>query len=252
MQLFGLIGYPLTHSWSASYFNEKFAREGITDQTYRLFPIGELKLLDQLLFNNPELKGFNVTIPYKISIIPFLHEIDEEAREIGAVNTVRIYRGHHKLLLKGYNTDVTGFLQSLPDPFPHKKALILGTGGASRAVARVLKKLGIDFKFVSRSKSGEGFLSYEELGIDLLNKYTFVINTTPAGMFPDADRCPDIPYDLLTRAHFLYDLVYNPEETLFLKKGKERGAQTINGYKMLIGQAEEAYRIFNVEDLFGS
>jgi shikimate dehydrogenase len=203
-----------------------------------------LKHLEQLLFNNPELTGFNVTIPYKISILPFLDEIDEEAREIGAVNTVKIYRDQQRILLKGYNTDGIGFLQSLPDPFPHRKALILGTGGASRAVARALKKLGITYKFVSRSKSGEGFLSYEELGTDLLNNYTLVVNTTPAGMFPDADRCPDLPYHLLTKQHFLYDLVYNPEETLFLKKGKERGAQTINGYKMLIGQAEAAYRIF--------
>ncbi len=245
MKVFGLIGFPLTHSWSAQYFKDKFEKEGIPGAEYRLFPLPQIKALKGFLKDNPELGGFNVTIPYKVSILPFLNETDAIAREIGAVNTVKVIRDGEHIRLKGFNTDAEGFLNSLPSPFHHQNALILGTGGGSKAVAWALKKSGVKFLMVSRLSQGSGFISYQEITREILQEYTLIINTTPVGMFPKVNACPLLQYETLTTDHLLYDLVYNPKETLFLRKGRENGAHTINGLRMLVGQAEAAWRIFN-------
>ncbi len=255
-QLYGLIGYPLTHSFSKKYFQEKFQKEQIANCDYQLFPLEKIEELDVILKKYPELLGLNITIPYKESVIPFLTELDETAREVGAVNCIKLVTneqpGTEKKLI-GYNTDVTGFRQSIK-PFletQHQRALILGTGGASKAVHHVLKTIGIDCYFVTRTKIIDNQLisknefSYEELNEYIISSFKLIINTTPVGMYPNITEAPAIPYEYITSSHLLYDLVYNPEETEFLKKGKKMGASTVNGLSMLHLQAEEAWKIWN-------
>jgi len=244
MRRFGLIGYPLSHSFSPAYFSKKFNKEGISDCLYEAFPIKSVEELPSLLAGNPELEGLNVTIPYKKEIIPFLHQSTEAVKQTGACNCIKIRNG----ILTGYNTDVTGFEKSLlTDLKPTQtKALILGTGGAAAAVEFVLKRLHINFLFISRkSRPEKNILAYEEISSETINEYKLIINTTPLGMYPDADNCPDILYENLTKEHYLYDLIYNPSETLFLKKGAEKGAITKNGSDMLVIQAEESWKIWN-------
>lgn len=244
MRRFGLIGYPLSHSFSPAYFAKKFADEGILDCRYDAFPIRTIDELSLLLNDTPELKGLNVTIPYKKQIIPFLHESSNAVKEMDACNCIKIENGK----LTGYNTDVTGFEKSLLPKLndKHISALILGTGGAASAVEYVLKKLSISYLFVSRkSQANKSMITYNDVTSDLLNNYKLIVNTTPIGMFPDINEAPDIPYETLTTEHYLYDLVYNPAETLFLKNGAENGAIIKNGADMLIIQAEESWRIWN-------
>lgn len=239
--MYGIIGYPLLQTFSPDYFNTKFERLGL-QECYHKLPLAAIGELEDVLRTHPELKGLNVTIPYKEAVIPFLHELHDTAREIGAVNTIRITNGK----LKGYNTDVIGFrdsLQPLLQP-QHKQALILGTGGAAKAVAYALTQLNISYRFVSRIPAA-GALSYTLLGPDTIAEYLLIINTTPLGMTPDINSAPAIPYQYLTSSHLLYDLIYSPAETLFLLKGKESGATIKNGYDMLIGQAEAAWKIWN-------
>ncbi|MBL0329359.1 MAG: shikimate dehydrogenase [Bacteroidetes bacterium] len=249
MQSYGLIGYPLSHSFSKKYFTEKFQKENILNSEYHAFPIDKIELFPLLIKDNPTLKGLSVTIPYKETVIPFLDELDATAKKIGAVNCIKISEG--KLI--GYNTDAFGFRQSIK-PFlesQHERALILGTGGASKAVEYVLKEIGIDCYFVTRNKSTNkqpttnNQFTYDEVNEHMLNAFKLIVNATPLGMFPNVDACPDIPYQFLSPTHLLYDLVYNPAETEFLKRGKAKGAATVNGYSMLQHQAEEAWRIWN-------
>lgn len=251
MRLYGLIGYPLTHSFSQKYFTEKFELEQLTDATYRNFPLERIEEAEHL-FNDPDLRGFNVTIPYKETIIPFLDEVDETANAVGAVNTVAVKRNAVGKIEKkiGYNTDVFGFGESLKSFLAKAprtqsiKALILGTGGSAKAVAAALKRLGIKHTFVSRRVKQDAII-YETLKPQTILEHKLIINATPAGMHPDTNNSPAIPYSFITAEHLLYDLVYNPEETVFLKKGKEQGAQTKNGLEMLHLQAEESWKIWN-------
>ena len=242
MKQYGLIGYPLSHSFSKGYFAEKFAKENIVDCKYDVFPLEKIEDFVELCNDKKNLIGLNVTIPYKEKTIPFLDELDETAANIGAVNTIKFSNGK-KI---GYNSDAYGFEMSLKPLLKshHTQALILGTGGASKAVEYVLKKLGIAFQYVSRTKNDKA-ISYEELNESIIQHSKLIINTTPIGMYPNIDTAPDIPYNVLTEKHLLYDLVYNPEETLFLKKGKEKGAQTKNGLEMLYLQAERSWEIWN-------
>ena len=217
MTKYGIIGYPLGHSFSKGFFTEKFARESI-DAQYLNFEIPDVAMLPDVLRNNPELRGLNVTLPHKQAVIPLLDEMSEEAKEIGAVNVIRIRDGR----LKGFNSDIIGFTNSIkPLLMPHhKKALILGTGGASKAIRVGLNRLGIEWTYVSRSL-GEGMLTYADLTPKLMQDYTVIVNCSPVGMFPKVDAAPAIPYELLSPQHLLFDCVYNPEETLFMKKGRE-------------------------------
>jgi len=244
MNVFGLIGYPLGHSFSKQYFTEKFDKEGIKDCVFEAFPITSINEFPSLLKNNPDLKGLCVTIPYKEQVLRYIDELSEEVKSIGATNSITIRSNK----LVAYNTDIAGFRQSfkkLLQPH-HTKALVLGTGGASKAVQYVLRELGIDYLIVSRSNSGAaGFINYTAIDELLINEYTIVINCTPVGMWPNENNCPAIPYEFITSRHYLYDLVYKPEETLFLKKGKDKNATTQNGYEMLVIQAEESWRIWN-------
>jgi shikimate dehydrogenase len=243
MRRFGLIGYPLSHSFSPGYFAEKFAKEGIKDCVYEAYPLASIDELKQLLDCHKDLCGLNVTIPYKKKVIRFLDAGSEEVKQMVACNTIKIKDG--KLI--GYNTDVTGFeLSLLPLLKPHHThALILGTGGAAAAIEFVLNKLGIQFLFVSREKKEANSIIYTQLNKQILDKYTLIINTTPLGMYPKVDEFPAIPYNYLSDKHYLFDLVYNPAETQFLKKGKEHGAVIKNGADMLIIQANESWRIWN-------
>ena len=243
MKLYGLIGHPLSHSFSKQYFTNKFEKEEIIDCKYETFDLPNINLLPEILKNNPNLKGFNVTIPYKESIIPFLSEIDEVAKEIGAVNTVKIEG--EKLI--GYNTDFFGFKQSLK-PFleiSQERALILGTGGASKAVYYVLNSLNIKCLFVSRNPKNENEISYDDVHEYGSRNHQIIVNTTPIGTFPNVDEKPTINYNELTPKHLLYDLVYNPSETAFLKEGKQRGTMVLNGFQMLQLQADKAWVIWN-------
>ena len=242
--MYGLIGKKLDHSFSADFFNKKFKEEGI-DEYYQLFPLPSISDLPDLLRNNPALKGLNVTIPYKKSVIPFLNSISDEAKEIGAVNVIKITRDNGKFNLTGFNSDCLGFKNSLlpllcPDI---NKALILGTGGASKAICYVLKQLNIQPTFVSRSPA-EGQLTYKDLNKEIIGENLLIVNTTPLGMYPEVNTCPDIPYEYLTNRHICYDLVYNPVETKFMKMALQQGAKVKNGYEMLVGQALEAWRIW--------
>ena len=239
MRHFGIIGFPLLHSFSAKYFSEKFEREHI-EAEYSLYPtkVESLKLKVESLLNS--LDGFNVTMPYKQEIIPYLERLDDTAREVGAVNVV-----HRRV---GYNTDCLGFMESIR-PLLRKedrKALVLGTGGASKAVCYGLKQLGVSPTLVSRNPKA-GMLGYEDLTKDVMAENTVIVNCTPLGMLPDVDSCPPIPYELVTARHLLFDCVYNPEETLFLKKGKAQGAIIQNGIGMLYGQAKAAWAIWNTK-----
>jgi len=243
---YGLIGFPLGHSFSKIYFNRKFSSEGI-DAEYVNFEINNVKDLKSVLRENPDLCGLNVTLPYKMDVIPLLDSITENARNIGAVNVIKFKKGlFGKLQLEGHNSDITGFKQSVEPMLneTHKKALILGTGGASKAVFHGLKQLGIESTFVSREKEGS-FLTYNELTENMIAEYTVIVNTTPLGMYPNSDCCPDIPYKGLTPNHFLCDLIYNPDETLFMRKGKEYGAEVKNGLEMLLLQAFISWEIWN-------
>lgn len=249
MKSYGLIGYPLGHSFSQKYFTEKFAKEKI-DAEYKLYPLESIEKVVEMMDNTPTLAGYNVTIPYKQQIMPYLDELDEEAREVGAVNVVRVTWKDGKRHLKGFNSDIYGFYNSIKPlirPEIHKKALILGTGGASKAVSAMLRRLGIEYKFVSRTAK-EGQLTYEGLTQETMGEYKVIVNCSPLGTFPNVDSCPQIPYEHITKEHLAYDLVYNPEETLFLKKAKAQGAATKNGLEMLHLQAEGAWKQWNGED----
>lgn len=244
-RLFGLIGYPLTHSFSKRYFSEKFEREGIDGAAYELFPLKDIGHLPDLISQHSNLCGLNVTIPYKEAVIPFLDRLDAEAAAVGAVNTIRI----ESTGLTGYNTDVFGFEKSLSRFLEEnsagiQSALVLGTGGAAKAVGFVLKKMGIAFRFVSR-RPGKETLTYEQLDGLVMENSRLLINTTPLGMSPHTDTCPAVPYERLTAGHLLYDLVYNPEKTLFLKQGEARGCPVLNGLEMLYLQAERSWAIWN-------
>lgn len=250
MRKFGLIGYPLGHSFSKTYFAEKFSKEHISDCSYENFPIRSLDLLPKLITDEPDLAGLNVTIPYKSEIFRYIDDIDNEAGEIGALNVIKIRRAHGRIKLSGFNSDINGIYDSLV-PFKSanlKYALVLGTGGSSRAVCHVLKKLGTEIFLVSRSKK-PGTIVYSEIDSDILAKVRLIINTTPLGMFPDLKKKPDIKYDLLNDRHILFDIVYNPELTLFLREGMERGCRIITGLKMLYSQAERSWQIWNDESL---
>lgn len=240
---YGLIGYPLSHSFSEKYFTEKFAREHIDHHVYSLYPLEKIEDLPALLAREADLKGLNVTIPYKEKVLPFLDRIDPAAAAVGAVNTVKITDGR----LTGYNTDAYGFEHSLLDLLDQKtntlNALVLGTGGAAKAVAYVLKKLQIGCKYVSRTRKKD-CLTYSEINRETLANHRLLVNTTPLGMSPNSQTFPDLPYRFLSREHFLYDLVYNPEQTAFLKKGKDKGAKTKNGLEMLYLQAEKSWEIW--------
>jgi shikimate dehydrogenase len=242
MRQFGLIGYPLSHSFSKGYFSEKFQKEKIIDCHYDIFPLEKIEDFKLLCEQHQNLVGLNVTIPYKEKIIPFLDELKEDAKEIGAVNTIKFIDGK-KI---GYNTDCYGFEMSLKRLLRahHTSALILGTGGASKAVEFVLKKLGISFQYVSRNKSDKS-ISYDELNENIVSSSSVIVNCTPIGMCPKIEVAPEIPYNFISNNHLLYDLIYNPEETLFLKEGKLRGAQTKNGLEMLYLQAEKSWEIWN-------
>lgn len=244
MRLYGLIGFPLTHSFSKQYFDAKFSSECIRDCSFENFPLKNIEELKQLLADHPQLRGFAVTIPYKKKVIRFLDEGSEAVKQMVACNCVKIHNGR----LKGYNTDVTGFEKSFTRQLQphHLKALILGTGGAADAVAYVLRKLGIEYLFVSRSKETRPMtISYKALSAALLEDHTIIINCTPAGTYPAVDEFPQIPYQHLDDRHYLFDLVYNPAQTVFLHKGAEQGAVTCNGYEMLVIQAEENWKIWN-------
>ena len=238
MDSYGLIGFPLKHSRSKDYFNNKFSAEGI-DAGYINFEITSIKELKSIIKNNPQLKGLNVTIPYKEQVIPYLDKISENARLIGAVNVIKIERKKKTIKLTGYNSDIIGFKQSIEPLLQphHRHALILGTGGSAKAVFLGLKQLGIVSNFVSRRKSQNQILTYSELSPEVIETNTVIVNCTPVGMWPEIDDCPAIPYHLLTGKHLLYDLLYNPEETLFMKKGEEKGAVVKNGLEMLLLQA---------------
>lgn len=238
MDSYGLIGFPLKHSFSKGYFNDKFAAEGI-DAEYVNFEISSIKEFKSIVKNNPKLKGLNVTIPYKEQVIPYLDRLSENARLIGAVNVVKIDRQKGKLKLTGFNSDIIGFKESaepLLQPH-HKQALILGTGGSAKAIFYGLQQLGLPATYVSREKSSQQVLSYSELTPQLIEANTVIVNCTPVGMWPKVDECPHIPYQWLSDKHLLYDLLYNPNETLFMKKGEAQGATVKNGLEMLLLQA---------------
>lgn len=243
MRKFGLIGKNISYSFSEKYFTDKFKKLKLSTHKYSTYDLNKISEIEKLLLSTPNITGLNVTIPYKESIMKYLDGVSDVAREIQAVNTIKISKG--KLL--GYNTDVYGFEKSIKPFFEpqHRRALILGTGGAAKAVAYVLKKLDVDFFYVSRNPKGEDQVSYIDLTKEAISKYYFIINCSPVGTYPNVDECPSIPYDGITAKHLLYDLVYNPQETLFLKKGKNNGATIVNGLSMLHHQAEEAWRIWN-------
>lgn len=242
---FGLIGSTVSHSFSKAYFDEKFFRDGLRDYHYELYPLAKVEDLKNLLADNPDLVGLNVTIPYKESVIKLLHNVDQEARSIGAVNVIRIKDGK----LTGYNTDSAAFYETLVKWFPHQpgsRALILGTGGSSKAVQEALQKLQIPFQLVSRTE-GKGVITYEDIEKRpaILAGVNLVINTTPLGMSPDTNQFAPLPYEVLSDKHFVYDLIYNPARTQFLQKAEMRNARIKNGLEMLQIQAEKAWEIWN-------
>lgn len=242
-KLFGLIGKNISYSFSRTYFSKKFEELQLSNCSYVNFDLENIAKFPNILKEHPEVKGMNVTIPYKQAVIPFLDNLNKNAKTIGAVNTIKITK---KGKLKGYNTDYYGFKKSI-EPFikpNHTKALILGTGGASKAIAFALKKMGIDYNFVSRSSSNADF-TYKILTKYIIEDHPIIINCTPLGTYPNIEDKPPIPYEFITKKHLLYDLIYNPEETAFLKLGKEKGAAICNGLKMLEFQAEKAWKIWN-------
>jgi len=241
MRLFGLIGFPLTHSFSRNYFSRKFEEEGLTDCRYELFSIPSIIEIAEVL-SSPGLQGLNVTIPYKQKVLPYLDSVENLPAGLDACNCIQIVNGQ----LIGFNTDVMGFERSFVSLIlPHdRRALVLGSGGASRAIQFVLGKLGIDCRIISRA-AGEGRLAYSDLNEDVMAQHSIIINTTPVGTYPAMNDSPLIPYDLITKQHYLFDVVYNPGESVFLAKGKEKGARIKNGYEMLEIQAEESWKIWN-------
>ncbi|NPD91434.1 shikimate dehydrogenase family protein [Xylanibacter muris] len=248
MDKYGLIGYPLGHSFSISYFNQKFADEGI-DAIYENFEIPTINLLHEIIDSNPNLKGLNVTIPYKEKVIPYLDSISPEARAIGAVNVIKIIHEGKNTILKGYNSDVIGFTQSIEPMLEkhHKKALILGTGGSSKAICFGLKSLGIETVFVSRFER-PGTIKYNAITPEIIKEYNVVINCTPCGMYPNVDECPQLPYSAMDSHNILYDLIYNPDKTLFMEKGERYGANVKNGLEMLLLQAFASWEFWNGKD----
>lgn len=249
MKKYGLIGYPLGHSFSKNFFNEKFLSENI-DAEYVNFEIPTIEEFPKIIQMNPNLCGLNVTIPYKEQIISYLDELDKDAAAIGAVNVVKpVHDTKGRMKLIGYNSDIIGFtrsIESLLEPH-HQKALILGTGGASKAIHHGLLQLGLEATFVSRNPKNPSTIAYTDLTPEIMDEYKVIVNCTPVGMYPRADECPDIPYQLLTPQHLLYDLLYNPSTTLFMKKGTENGAIVKNGLEMLLLQAFAAWDIWNQE-----
>jgi shikimate dehydrogenase len=249
MKCYGLIGYPLTHSFSARFFSEKFEREAITGCSYQNYPIEHIGLLPKLITEIGDLVGLNVTIPYKEQVIPYLDRVDTEIAAIGAVNTIKIIREKGKISLLGFNTDAYGFSASLK-PLIRKhynSALILGTGGASKAAWYVLNQLGFKVTFVSRRPKELNHISYDQVTADVIGKNRIIINTSPVGMYPNIDSCPALPYEFLTPDHVLFDMVYNPSETRFMAMGKKMGASVTNGMQMLHLQAEKAWEIWNAD-----
>src|SRR5690606_37982132 len=245
MHKLGLLGKNISYSFSRNYFKSKFEKEGITDVSYENFDIEDISLFPSIINNTEGLRGMNVTIPYKQAVMPFLNKIDKKAKAIGAVNTIKIKKNGK---LVGYNTDYYGFKKSLKPYLKthHKKALILGTGGASKAVAYALKTLNITYEYVSRTAAKQVRFTYNDLNEAIINEFDIIINSTPLGTFPNIENCPNIPYKGINEKHILYDLIYNPLETKFLKYGKERNATTINGLKMLELQAEKAWSIWDL------
>ncbi len=246
MKLYGLIGYPLGHSFSKQYFTEKFERLGLKDCFFEAFPIESIAAFPSVLDANPHLKGLGVTIPYKEQVLQFVDEQSEEVRFIGATNSIKITGKK----LTAYNTDIIGFEQSFIkalQPF-HTRALVLGTGGASKAVQYVLKKLGIKYLVVTRKEMlKDGFINYSAIDEKVMDENRIIINCTPVGMSPNENATPELPYHLITSHHYLYDLVYKPSKTLFLQKGQANGATIENGYEMLLIQAEASWKIWNEE-----
>lgn len=246
MDKYGLIGFPLGHSFSISYFNQRFQDEGI-DAVYENYEIPTIESLDEVLNLNPELKGLNVTIPYKEKVIPYLDSISPEARAIGAVNVIKVTHEGKNVKLKGYNSDVIGFTKSIEpmlDKKWHKKALILGTGGASKAINFGLRHLGLETVFVSRYERPET-IQYQNITPEVVQEYNVIINCTPIGMYPKTEVCPELPYEAMDSHTILYDLIYNPDETLFMKRGAEHGAQTKNGLEMLLLQAFASWEFWH-------
>ena len=249
--IYGLIGYPLVHSFSRDFFNQKFLAEGI-DAQYVNFEIKDISQLMEVIAEYPNLRGLNVTAPYKEAVIPLLDSLDDDARQIGAVNVIRLIqdpRSGDFVELRGYNSDVAGFERTLPAILTpaRNSAMVLGTGGAAKAVSAALRRNGISVQLVSRRKS-EHTLIYEEITRSMVAQHKIIINATPLGKYPDDDQCPDFPYRFLTKEHFCYDLIYNPEQTLFMKKAAHAGAQTKNGIEMLLLQAFDSYRIWTMDD----
>ncbi len=246
-KIFGLIGFPLGHSFSKGYFDKKFRGEGIKNRAYENFPLENIGQFNDLVDANPRFAGLNVTIPYKESVIPYLDETDREAAGIGAVNTIKFVRNSGKVKLIGYNTDIVGFRKSLLDFWDNQsnKALVLGSGGASKAVLHVLNTMDVEVVVVSRSKAGKGLINYNDLTPGLIKECKLIINTTPLGMYPQIEKKPEIPYSYISSDHFLFDLIYNPDETKFLKMGRMNGARTLNGLNMLVEQAEKSWEIWN-------
>lgn len=245
MDIYGIIGYPLGHSCSPEYFNEKFQREG-TEASYLSFEIKDIRELQDILVQHPSLRGFNVTIPHKQNILPFLDAISEEARTIGAVNCVKVTTQNGKPYLTGYNTDISGFRNALLDFIPQgiTRALILGNGGAAKAVRYALHSLNMEVLTVSRHPQGKDETGYPDLA-RVVREYPLIVNTTPLGTWPKTEECPDIPYELLTNKHYLFDLIYNPSTTGFMSRGMAFGAHACNGYAMWLGQAEKSWEIWN-------
>ncbi len=246
MEKYGLIGYPLGHSFSISYFNQRFQDEGI-DAVYENFEIPSIEALDEVIGANPELKGLNVTIPYKEKVIPYLDSITPEARAIGAVNVIKVTHEGRNTKLKGFNSDVIGFTKSIEPMLEkkwHKKALILGTGGASKAINFGLRHLGLETVFVSRYERPDT-IQYDKITPDVVKEYNVIVNCTPLGMYPKTEECPQLPYEAMDSHTILYDLIYNPDETLFMKRGAQYGAQTKNGLEMLLLQAFASWEFWH-------
>ena len=246
MDKYGLIGYPLGHSFSISYFNQKFQDEAI-NAVYENFEISSIDALAEVLDSNPNLRGLNVTIPYKEKVLPFLDSISPEARDIGAVNVIRVSHEGKNIKLKGYNSDVIGFTKSIEPMLErkwHKKALILGTGGASKAIDYGLRKLGLETVFVSRYER-PGTIQYSTITPEVVKEYNVIVNCTPLGMYPKTEDCPQLPYEAMDQHTILYDLIYNPDETMFMKRGAEHGAQTKNGLEMLLLQAFASWEFWH-------
>lgn len=246
MDKYGLIGYPLGHSFSISYFNQKFKDEDI-DAVYENFEIPSIDLLPEVLDSNPELRGLNITIPYKQKVMEFLDNISPEARAIGAVNVIKVIHEGKKIRLKGYNSDVIGFTQSIEPMLEkryHKKALILGTGGASKAIDYGLKSLGLETVFVSRYERPET-IQYDKITPEVVKEYNVIVNCTPVGMYPHTEECPLLPYEAMDNHTILYDLIYNPDETMFMKRGAQYGANVKNGLEMLLLQAFASWEFWH-------